>query len=131
VLAIVPNLFPVLAVLGLMGWLQISLNVATVMLASVALGIVDDDTIHFINRFRRERGRGATVDGAIEAATIYEGRAALTTAIVNSLGFGVLLLSEYRPNAWFGGLLGLTMVAAFLAEVFILPATIKKVRWFQ
>ena len=54
-----------------------------------------------------------------------EGRAALTTAIVNSCAFAVLALSEYRPSAWFGGLLALTMIVAFLAEVFILPATIK------
>jgi predicted RND superfamily exporter protein len=45
--------------------------------------------------------------------------------MINSLAFGVLLLSEYKPTAWFGGLLALTMVVAFLAEVFILPATIK------
>ena len=45
--------------------------------------------------------------------------------MINSLGFGVLLLSEYKPTAWFGGLLALTMAVAFLAEVFILPATIK------
>jgi predicted RND superfamily exporter protein len=101
------------------------------MVASVALGIVDDDTIHFINRYRREVAAGATTDGAIAAATVHEGRASLTTAAINSLGFGVLLLSEYRPNAWFGGLLGLTMAVAFLAEVFILPATIKMMpRWF-
>ncbi|HSL23480.1 MAG TPA: MMPL family transporter [Vicinamibacterales bacterium] len=131
VLAIIPNLFPVLAVLGIMGWLRISMNVATVMVASVALGVVDDDTIHFINRFRRDRARGATVDRAIEAATAFEGRAALTTAIINSAGYGILLFSEYRPTAWFGGLLALTMATAFLAEVFVLPATIKLVPWFQ
>ncbi|HUF23650.1 MAG TPA: efflux RND transporter permease subunit [Vicinamibacterales bacterium] len=123
-LAIVPNLFPVLAVFGVMGWLGISLNIATVMVASVALGVVDDDTIHFISRFRRERKAGAAIATAIERATIYEGRAALTTAIINSAGFAVLMLSEYRPSAWFGGLLALTMIVAFLAEVFILPATI-------
>ncbi len=131
VLAIFPNLFPVLAVLGMMGWLDISMNVATIMVSSVALGVVDDDTIHFINRFRRDRAHGATVDRAIEAATVFEGRAALTTAIINSAGFGVLLASEYRPTAWFGGLLGLTMATAFLAEVFVLPAIIKLVPWFQ
>lgn len=123
-LAIVPNLFPVLAVFGVMGWLGISLNIATVMVASVALGVVDDDTIHFISRFKREREHGAAVPVAIERATIYEGRAALTTALINSAGFAVLMLSEYRPSAWFGGLLALTMIVAFLAEVFILPATI-------
>jgi hypothetical protein len=107
-----------------MGWLGISLNIATVIVASVALGVVDDDTIHFISRFRRERRAGAAIAEAIERATIYEGRAALTTAIINSAGFAVLMMSEYRPSAWFGGLLALTMVVAFLAEVFILPATI-------
>jgi predicted RND superfamily exporter protein len=95
------------------------------MLASVALGVVDDDTIHFINRYRREVARGASTDTAIEMASIHEGRASLTTVFINSLGYAVLFLSEYRPTAWFGGLLALTMVVAFLAEVFLLPALIK------
>jgi uncharacterized protein len=125
VLTIVPNLLPVVAVLGVMGYLDISMNIATVMLASVALGVVDDDTIHFINRYRKEVARGASTDDAIAVATAHEGRASLTTALINSCGFGVLLVSEYRPTAWFGGLLALTLGVAFLAEVFILPATIK------
>jgi predicted RND superfamily exporter protein len=124
-LAIVPNLFPVMAIFGVMGWLGISLNVATVMLASVALGVVDDDTIHFISRYRRETAHGRSADEAIALATEHEGRASLTTAIINSCAFGVLALSEYKPTAWFGSLLALTMIVAFLAEVFILPATIK------
>lgn len=125
VLSIAPNLFPVVIVFGAMGWLDISLNIATVMVASVALGVVDDDTIHFISRYRKETHRGSTTDEAILVATTQEGRAALTTAVINCCAFGVLMLSEYRPSAWFGGLLALTMVVAFLAEVFILPATIK------
>jgi len=124
-LTIVPNVLPVIAVLGVMGYLGISMNIATVMVASVALGVVDDDTIHFINRYRREVAAGASTDRAIELATEHEGRASLTTAMINSAGFGVLFLSEYKPTAWFGGLLALTMAVAFLAEVFILPATIK------
>jgi predicted RND superfamily exporter protein len=124
-LAIVPNVLPVLAVLGVMGYLGISMNIATVMVASIALGVVDDDTIHFINRYRHEIAAGADTDRAIEVATTHEGRASLTTALINSCGYGVLLLSEYKPTAWFGGLLALTMAVAFLAEVFILPATIK------
>jgi predicted RND superfamily exporter protein len=124
-LTIVPNVLPVIAILGVMGYLGISMNIATVMVASVALGVVDDDTIHFINRYRREVAAGASTDEAIEISTAHEGRASLTTAIINSCGFGVLLLSEYKPTAWFGGLLALTMAVAFLAEVLILPATIK------
>ena len=124
VLAIVANALPVAAVLGLMGWIGISLNVATVMVASVALGIVDDDTIHFIGRFRREAAAGATSEEAIEMATVHEGRASLTTAVVNSLGYGIMMFSAYKPTAWFGGLLALTMAVAFLAEVFVVPALI-------
>jgi len=124
VLAIIANALPVCAVLGVMGWLGISLNVATVMVASVALGIVDDDTIHFIGRFRRERSAGASTAEAIEAATMHEGRASLTTAIINSLGYGIMVFSAYKPTAWFGGLLALTMVVAFLAEVLVVPAVI-------
>jgi uncharacterized protein len=126
-LALVPNLFPVVAVLGAMGWLGISLNVATVMVASVALGIVDDDTIHFLNRFRRQRETGATIADAIDVAATGEGRAALTTALISSCGFSVLMLSEYKPSAWFGGLLALTLGVAFLSEILILPATISVV----
>jgi predicted RND superfamily exporter protein len=124
VLAIIANALPVCAVLGIMGWLGISLNVATVMVASVALGIVDDDTIHFIGRFRREAAAGHGTEAAIEAATMHEGRASLTTAIINSLGYGIMVVSAYKPTAWFGGLLALTMVVAFLAEVLVVPAVI-------
>jgi predicted RND superfamily exporter protein len=124
VLAIVANTFPVLVVLGVMGWLDISLNVATIMVASVTLGIVDDDTIHFINRYRREADRGASTDAAIETATTHEGRASLTTAIINTMAYGILGFSAYKPTAWFGTLLALTMAVAFLAEVFVVPAVI-------
>ena len=124
-LTIIPNALPVIAVLGVMGYLGISINIATVMVASVALGVVDDDTIHFINRYRREIAEGASTDEAIQLATAHEGRASLTTAIINSCGYSVLFLSEYKPTAWFGGLLALTMAVAFLSEVFILPSIIK------
>ena len=66
-------MLPVIAVLGVMGYLDISMNIATVMVASVALGVVDDDTIHFINRYRREIAAGASTDEAIELATATKG----------------------------------------------------------
>jgi uncharacterized protein len=126
ILGIVANTFPVIAVLGIMGWLDISLNVATVMVASVALGIVDDDTIHFIGRYRREMAGGAESLGAIELASMHEGRAALTTTVINALGYTVLMASEYRPTAWFGSLLAITMALAFVTEVFLVPAVIAR-----
>jgi predicted RND superfamily exporter protein len=94
------------------------------MVASVALGIVDDDTIHFIGRYRREATAGVSTYTAIELATSHEGRASLTTAIINSLSFSIMMFSSYKPTAWFGGLLALTMAVAFITEVFIIPAVI-------
>lgn len=123
-LGIVANIFPVVVVFGVMGWLDISLNVATIMVASVTLGIVDDDTIHFIGRYRREIAAGAGTFDAVQTAAMHEGRAALTTTIINSLGYTVLMVSEYRPTAWFGSLLALSMVVAFIAEVLLVPALI-------
>jgi predicted RND superfamily exporter protein len=55
---------------------------------------------------------------------MHEGRASLTTAIINALGYGVMMFSAYKPTAWFGGLLALTMVVAFLTEVLVVPAVI-------
>lgn len=132
VIGVVANALPAVAVLGVMGWTGISLNVATVMVASVALGIVDDDTIHFIGRFKKETENGLSAEQAIEVATTHEGRASLTATAINSIAYGVLVLSSYRPSAWFGGLLALTMVMAFLAEVFAVPALIVLIpRWFE
>jgi predicted RND superfamily exporter protein len=100
------------------------------MVAAVALGIVDDDTVHFLHRFRHGLAHGASLDRAAENAGAIEGRAALVTALVNSSGFAVLMLSEYKPSAWFGGLLALTLGIAFLAEVFLLPALVMSLRRF-
>jgi predicted RND superfamily exporter protein len=97
-----------------------------VMVASVALGIVDDDTIHFIGRYRREVAGGAGTLEAIELASMHEGRAALTTTIINALSYTVLMASEYRPTAWFGSLLAVTMALAFVTEVFLVPAVIAR-----
>ena len=123
-LGIIANAFPVIVVMGIMGWLDISLNIATVMVASIALGIVDDDTIHFIGRYRREIANGLGTLEAVEVAAMHEGRAALTTTLINALSYSVLMVSEYRPSAWFGSLLALTMALAFITEVFLVPATI-------
>ena len=116
---------PVLAVLGVMGWLGISMNIATVMVASVALGIVDDDTIHFISRYRREVAAGAdTDDGDRDRDRARRARVAddgdhqqlrlRRAAAVRVQADGLVR----RPAGADDGV-------AFLAEVFILPATIK------
>ena len=110
-LGIIANAFPVVAVLGIMGWLGISLNVATVMVASVALGIVDDDTIHFIGRYRREVAAGRGHAGGDRAGDDARRPRVADHGDHQRLGYTVLMVSDYQPTAWFGSLLALTMVA--------------------
>jgi hypothetical protein len=131
ILSMIPNVVPVAVILGLMGWLDITLNIATVMVASIALGVIDDDTVHFIVRYRREVAAGSDMEAAIETAIVDEGGAALLAAIVNTLAFGITISSPYKPTAFWGYLMSLTMALAFIGEVVLLPACLRVGRrWF-
>ncbi len=124
-LSILPNLFPILLVLGIMGWTGITLNVATVTVSSVALGIAVDDTIHFISRFKKERrGGGVGRIKSIENATLHTGRAIVSTSLINILGFSILVISDFVPTVYFGSLVALTMALALLGDLVYLPTSI-------
>ena len=80
---------------------------------------------------RMQRAKWALLSHAIKAQFVVVA-AALTTAIINTAGFGLLAFSPYRPTAWFGGLLALTMAVAFLTEVLLVPAIIAALpRWLS
>jgi len=121
---IIVNILPVTLVLGLMGWLSIPLDISTVMIASIALGIVVDDTIHFIYRYRLEYESSRTVEDSIRLAFREIGLPVVTTTIILSVGFGSLMAARFVPTAYFGGLSTLTVMAATLADLFLLPALI-------
>jgi len=120
-LALVPNLWPVVGVVGLMGWLGIPLDVATVMVASVVLGLAVDDTIHTLGHFRElapERGRFEAVAGTLERAA----PAYVLTGLILGAGFGVCAFSEFAPTARFGALSACAIALAVLGDLFLLPA---------
>lgn len=121
-LSIMPNLVPIVLITGFMGWLNISLNVGTVMVASVALGIAVDDTIHFISRFRKERGGLITED--LRKTLVHSGKAIISTSVINMVGFSILLLSSFKPTGYFGILIALTMFFALIGDIIFLPASI-------
>ena len=120
-LALVPNLWPVVVTVGFMGWAGIPLDTATVMVASVVLGLAVDDTIHTLGHFRELApvlGRREAVAGTLaRTAPAY----VLTGAIL-AVGFGVCGLSEFAPTARFGGLSALAIVLAVLGDLVLLPA---------
>lgn len=121
-LAMVPNLSPVLVVVGAMGWVGIYLDLNTMLIAPVAIGIAVDDTIHLMTRYRREFLRRGNYDEALRASMQYVGRALFITSIVLVFSFLTLLASEMQIRAYFGTLLASVIVVALLADFLLLPA---------
>lgn len=130
VLALVPNLVPIVCTLGIMGASGTPLDVVTVMVASVNLGIIVDDTIHLLHAVREGIAQGMDPEAAVDRALERVGRAVVFTSVVLGLGFAVLLLSDFRPTARFGGLTALTVVLALAADLTLLPALIRVARPF-
>jgi len=127
-LSMVPNLIPILATLGLMGWAGIDINTATAVISCVAIGIAVDDTIHFLNRYRKEFRAGKGEARAAQDTLVSTGRALVFTSVVLSLGFFVLVFSNFRPLVYFGLLTGVTMVSALAGDLVLLPVLLVAVR---
>ncbi len=124
IVAILPNLLPIFGVFALMVLLDIRFDAATVMIASVAIGIAADDTIHFLAHFKCEKLSGLSTLDAVDASLQKAGRAITYTSIVATAGFGILLLAEFQPIQYFGAFTGVTMLIAWAGDVFILPACV-------
>ena len=123
-LAMIPNLVPIAAMLGLMGWLDIRLDGFTVMIACIAVGIGVDDTIHYLHHLRHELSTGKPLDDAMTATVASVGRALVFTSVVLALGFWIFCLSDFVGTFNFGLLTGVTVLVALIADLVILPAVI-------
>ena len=121
-MAIVPNLFPIVVSFGLMGWLGIELSVATSLIASIAIGLAVDDTIHYLVRYNQEFKKDLDKDRALRDTIYGVGRPIIFTTLAISLGFAVLLFSHFRPTSVFGLLMVVTMTASLAGALLILPS---------
>lgn len=127
-LSLVPNALPIVLMFGVMGLLGIALDVATSIVAGLALGIAVDDTIHYLTRFRRELRATRSYPEAIERTTRTVGRAIVFTSGILWAGFSVLLLGTFKGTIYFGLLIGLTMVFALVGDLVLLPALLLLLR---
>lgn len=121
-LFLLPNLYPIVLNFGLMGYTGVALDTGTALIASAAFGIVVDDTVHFMVDYRERRRAGSAVEPAVLAVMQDKGEAVLTSFLVLTLGFGVLMLSRFVPIFHFGLLNVFVLVSGVLADVFLLPA---------
>jgi len=121
-LCMLPNISPILLIFIVMGTFGIWLDMATAMIASVAVGVAVDDTIHFYAGYNRRRAAGAPTVWALMRAYRVAGRAVLATTLVLSVQFLLLTTSAFQPTAYFGLLTTIGLVAALLFDLLLLPA---------
>ncbi|PCJ49029.1 MAG: transporter [Gammaproteobacteria bacterium] len=121
VVAIIPNVFAAGFMLGIMGWLRIPLDLMTITIAAITIGIAVDDTIHYIHRFSNEFDKDQNYWAAIERSHATIGRAMYYTSLTITLGFSILVLSSFIPTIYFGLLTSFAMLIALIANLTLLP----------
>ena len=130
VIGIAPNLLAAAIILGVMGWARIPLDMMTITIASITLGIAVDNSIHYIYRFRSEIGRVGDYVETLHYCHANIGRAIFYTAITIIAGFSILVLSNFLPTIYFGVFTALGMAMALLASLTLLPKLILWLRPF-
>ena len=130
VLGVVPNLLAAGAVLGVMGLAGIPLDLMTITVAAVTIGIAVDNAIHYIYRFREELARCRDYTETLHVCHANIGKAVLYTSATIVFGFSILVLSNFLPTIYFGLLTGLAMSIALLAALTLLPKLILLTRPF-
>jgi uncharacterized protein len=126
--SMIPNLTPIALGLAFMAAAGISLDPGTVMIGSIALGLVVDDTVHFLVRLHRRFKRGLTLEDAISGTMDATGRPIIITSMVLSAGFLVLMLGSFAPNIYFGLVTAIIVVLALVCDLIVLPAALIIVR---
>jgi predicted RND superfamily exporter protein len=123
-LGLVFSLYPVAMVLGLMGLWRIPVNIATVLIAGIAVGLAVDDTIHVVHTFQELRRRGMDRSKACEETLVAVGLRMVMTSCILVGSFAIMGLSDFMPTSQFGLLSSLTIVLALAADATLLPVVL-------
>ena len=127
--SMIPNFIPLLLMAGVMGFFEIKLRPTTAMTFAIAFGIAVDDTIHYLARFRHELfAHGGHYKKANEQTLLTTGKAIVSTSLVLSAGFFIMVSSNFLPSRDFGFLSAITMLGALLGDLFFLPTVLALVR---
>lgn len=124
IIGIIPNVLAAGIVLGLMGLAGIPLDMMTITIAAITIGIAVDNSIHYIYRFREEFAQRNDYLATMHYCHAHIGKAVFYTAITIILGFSILVLSNFIPTIYFGALTALAMFIALLAALTLLPKLI-------
>ncbi len=127
-LALVPNVIPIILNFGVMAWLGVPLNPGTAMVAAIAIGLAVDDTIHLMTRFGAESRAHVDERAAVKATIRGEAIPVITTSVALALGFAVFGFSSFRIVSEFGMLAAGTMVYAAVSDLLLMPILLKHLR---
>ncbi|MBS9782913.1 MAG: RND family transporter [Arcobacter sp.] len=130
-IALVSNLIPIGSIFGIMGWLNIPLDIMTITIAAISIGIGVDDTIHYIHRFKEELKIDHNYINAMERAHQSIGYAMVYTSLVVIVGFSILVLSNLIPTIYFGLLTVVVMVTILLSALLLLPKLLIIIKPFE
>jgi hydrophobe/amphiphile efflux-3 (HAE3) family protein len=122
VIATIPLIFSVIVLFGLMGFFTIELNIATAMLSSIMIGVGIDYTIHFLWRYREERGTGLAYVPAVKKTLTTTGRGIIFNALSVVIGFCALFFSSFLPVQFFGFLIVVSISACLIGALVLIPA---------
>ncbi|MCH2123214.1 MAG: MMPL family transporter [Pirellulaceae bacterium] len=125
VLAMVPNVLPIVCVLGAMGWIGLKINMGVAIIVTVSIGLSVDSAIHYIISFRRSLALGKDVPTAVYQVQQTVGRAAMFSTLALTVGFTVLCTSDFVPTIYFGALASLSMLGGLVGNLVILPLFLK------
>ncbi len=120
--SMIPNLTPIILTLGLMGWFGLPLDLFTMLIGSIAIGLAVDDTIHFMHNYRRYLHDTGSVIEAVRKTLLTTGRAMVVTTVVLSIGFFLYIGANLSNIVNFGLLTGFAIIMALLADLFLAPA---------
>lgn len=121
---IIPNVMPIFLTLGLMGILGIYLDIATVTIAAITIGISVDDTIHFLYTLQTNLKKGLPLIAAVEETTKIAGKAILVTSVMLVGGYLILVFASVKSVIYFGLLISVTMVFALICDLIFLPSVL-------
>ena len=125
IIGIIPNIFASTFILGLIGLLKIPLDIMTITIAAISIGIAVDNTIHYIYRYKENLKLGRNHSEMIEKTHLTVGNAVLITSIAITAGFLTLCLSNFVPTVYFGLFTSLAMIFAMIGVLITLPSILK------
>ncbi|RUM77365.1 MAG: hypothetical protein DSZ12_00340, partial [Sulfurovum sp.] len=119
---LLPNILPVVLVIGMMGWLGLTIDMGVAIAGAIIIGVAVDDTIHYLIKYFDARKRGLSMAETFDEVLHYAGRAILFTTIILSLSFSMFVFSTFTPNQNFGVVTAVALVIALIIDLFFLPA---------